>query len=70
VSINLGGPAFLAFIALLVLKLTKVITCSWVWVAAPLWIPTGIAAIIILFLGACVLCAAVFGGSVSVQGKN
>lgn len=33
------GVLFLIFF---VLKLTKVITWSWWWVTAPLWIPTAI----------------------------
>ena len=32
------GLSGLTFIALLVLKLTNVIDCSWWWVTAPLWI--------------------------------
>ena len=47
VSIELGGPAFLLFIVFLVLKLCKVINWSWWWVTAPLWIPLGIAILII-----------------------
>lgn len=39
VNIELGGPCFLLFLVFLVLKLTKVITWSWWWVTAPLWIP-------------------------------
>lgn len=35
-------------IAFIVLKLTKVITWSWWWVFAPLWIPVGIGVIIFL----------------------
>ena len=48
VSIELGGPAFLLFLVFLVLKLCKVITWSWWWVTAPLWIPLGIAIIFIV----------------------
>lgn len=39
-GIGLMGATFLVF---LVLKLVGVIEWSWWWVAAPLWIPTGIA---------------------------
>lgn len=45
-----GGISFsgLLFIVLLVLKLAKVISISWVWVLAPLWIPLGIALVILI----------------------
>lgn len=45
-----GGISFsgLLFITLLVLKLVKVISISWVWVFAPLWIPLGITLICII----------------------
>jgi len=36
------GPAFLLFCIFLVLKLCKVVTWSWLWVFAPLWIPFAI----------------------------
>ena len=58
VSIELGGPAFLLFLVFLVLKLCKVITWSWWWVTAPLWIPLGLAIIFIVIaiagVGGCV----------------
>lgn len=40
-----GGVGFcgLLAIAFIVLKLCGVITWSWLWVLAPLWIPAGIA---------------------------
>jgi hypothetical protein len=34
-----GGFSGLLFIAFLILKLCNVITWSWWWVTAPLWIP-------------------------------
>ena len=37
------------FIVFLVLKLTGVITWSWWWVTAPLWIPWAIVGVILLF---------------------
>ena len=45
-----GGISFsgLLFIILLVLKLVKVISISWIWVFAPLWIPLGIALVILI----------------------
>lgn len=52
VTINLGCFTTLFFI-FLVLKLCSVITWSWWWVTAPIWIPTSIglvALMIALFL--------------------
>lgn len=45
-----GGISFssLLFIILLVLKLVKVISISWVWVFAPLWIPLGIGLVLLI----------------------
>jgi hypothetical protein len=34
--------------AFIVLKLCKVINWSWIWVLAPVWIPTAVAAIILI----------------------
>ena len=31
------GPMFLLFLVFLVLKLTSVISWSWLWITAPLW---------------------------------
>ena len=47
-----GGVGFcgLLTIAFIVLKLTGVITWSWWWVLAPLWIPAAIALVIILVM--------------------
>ena len=45
-----GGPGFLLFLVFLVLKLCKVIEWSWWWVTAPLWIPLGIAIVIVLVM--------------------
>lgn len=49
-GIGLGGTLFLIF---LVLKLVGVITWSWWWVTAPLWIPFVIVIgfIVLLVLG-------------------
>lgn len=50
-GLGLGGVLFVVF---LVLKLCKVITWSWWWVFAPIWIPFVICLIIFiiaLFLG-------------------
>ena len=37
-----GGIGFFGFLTIvfIVLKLTKVIAWSWLWVLAPLWVPT------------------------------
>lgn len=45
-----GGIGFCGLLAIvfIVLKLTKVITWSWLWVLAPLWIPICIALAILL----------------------
>jgi len=39
------------FIVFLVLKLTAVITWSWIWVTAPLWIGFVLQILIMLFFG-------------------
>lgn len=43
VSVNDGIGPTLLFIAFLVLKLTGVISWSWFWVTAPIWIPAAFA---------------------------
>lgn len=45
-----GGIGFcgLLAVAFIVLKLTGVINWSWLWVLAPIWIPTAIALTIIV----------------------
>lgn len=47
-----GGIGFcgLLTIVFIVLKLCKIINWSWLWVLAPLWIPTAIALIVLLVL--------------------
>ena len=44
-----GGVGFLGLLTLLFigLKLTGHITWSWIWVLAPLWIPMGIALLVL-----------------------
>lgn len=44
-GVGLPGALFLVF---LVLKLCGVIGWSWWWVTAPLWIPVGLAALVML----------------------
>lgn len=43
------GLTTVLFLIFLVLKLTGVITWSWWWVTAPLWIPWAVIGVIILF---------------------
>lgn len=47
---NSGGIGFFGVLALIfiTLKLLEVITWSWWWVLAPIWIPSAIAIVIIL----------------------
>jgi hypothetical protein len=45
----------LLFIVFLVLKLTNVISWSWIWVSAPLWIPMIIFFVCLLFFGTILL---------------
>lgn len=43
----------LAIVAVIVLKLTNVLTISWLWILSPIWIPLALGfvlALIILFL--------------------
>ena len=37
-------------IVFIVLKLTKVITWSWLWVLAPIWIPIGISLLYLVLM--------------------
>lgn len=46
-GIGFGGLLAIVFI---VLKLTKVITWSWLWVLAPIWIPIGIALLYLVLM--------------------
>lgn len=50
ISIQLGGFPTLLTIAFIVLKLCNVITWSWWWVLAPIWIPVAIVALGVLFI--------------------
>jgi hypothetical protein len=45
------GPASTVFIVFLILKLTHVITWSWWWVTAPLWISTGVVIVGLIIMG-------------------
>lgn len=46
-----GGISFASLLAIvfIVLKLCNVITWSWWWVLAPIWIPFGVALVLIVF---------------------
>jgi len=48
-----GGvtPGVLLFLLFLGLKLGHVISWSWWWVSAPLWIPAGVAGMVLLVAG-------------------
>lgn len=50
ISIQLGGFPTLLTIAFIVLKLCNVITWSWWWVLAPIWIPVAIVVLGVLFI--------------------
>lgn len=50
ISISIGGFPTLLTIAFIVLKLCNVITWSWWWVLAPIWIPVAIVALGVLFI--------------------
>ena len=44
ISINCGT----IFLILLILKLTNIITWSWWWITAPLWIPAVLGGIVLI----------------------
>ena len=50
ISVQIGSFPALLTIAFIVLKLCNVIAWSWWWVLAPLWIPTAIVMLGLLFL--------------------
>lgn len=52
-NINLNGFFINLFMIFLVLKLTNLINWSWIWVAAPLWIPISIIAVIFIVVFIC-----------------
>lgn len=47
------GPGILSIllVAFIVLKLCGVITWSWLWVLAPLWVPIALVPVILLIVG-------------------
>jgi membrane protein YdbS with pleckstrin-like domain len=57
VNVSIGGGfSGLLFIAFLILKLCNIITWSWWWVTAPLWIPV---AFVIVVSIVCVIVLAI-----------
>ena len=50
ISIQIGGLPTLLTVAFVVLKLCNVITWSWWWVLAPIWIPVAVVALGLLFI--------------------
>ena len=61
VNVSIGGGfSGLLFIAFLILKLCNVITWSWWWVTAPLWIPVAfVLVVLIIYLIVLAICAAI-----------
>ena len=59
-TVTVGGTSFLnlLFLVFLVLKLTDVITWSWWWVTAPLWIPVALVVVIFAVVFVCAIIAA------------
>ena len=57
-----SSPGFctILFIVFLILKLTNTIDWSWWWVTAPLWIPLGIAIIVLAIVGIIVVLSCIF----------
>jgi len=53
IRVSNGGISFtgILFLIFLTLKLTSVISWSWWWITAPLWIPTAIGLLILIIVG-------------------
>ena len=54
-GIGIGGILFLIFLTLKLTGIGAVASWSWWWITAPLWIPLGLAGIILLIVGLVVL---------------
>ena len=52
-SINIGGLALVLAIVFIILKLTEVISWSWLWVLSPIWIYAALFLLlfVIMFIG-------------------
>lgn len=50
ISVQIGSLPTLLTVAFVVLKLCNVITWSWWWILAPLWIPVVIVTLVLLFI--------------------
>lgn len=50
ISVQIGSLPTLLAVAFVVLKLCNVITWSWWWIFAPLWIPVVIVTLVLLFI--------------------
>jgi membrane protein YdbS with pleckstrin-like domain len=61
VNVSIGGGfSGLLFIAFLILKLCNIITWSWWWVTAPLWIPVAfVLVVLIIYIIVLAICAAI-----------
>lgn len=61
VNVSIGGGfSGLLFIAFLILKLCNVITWSWWWVTAPLWMPVAfLLVVLIIYIIVLAVCAAI-----------
>ena len=61
VNVSIGGGfSGLLFIAFLILKLCNIITWSWWWVTAPLWMPVAfVIVVLIIYIIVLAICAAI-----------
>lgn len=57
-----GGISFLGLLAIvfITLKLCNVITWSWWWVTAPIWIPAALVVAVFVIVGFLLVCKSVF----------
>ena len=61
VNVSIGGGfSGLLFIAFLIMKLCNIITWSWWWVTAPLWMPVAfVLVVLIIYIIVLAICAAI-----------
>lgn len=57
-----GGISFVGLLAIvfITLKLCNVITWSWWWVTAPIWIPVALIVAVFVIVGFLLVCKSVF----------